>query len=302
MRGGERSLLNRSRLHTLLRFAAGTGSEPVGFRATVRPYRLGRARILVADFSRRLSPGGRVGHVPPTLGLMVPRATARAAWRCASAWTRGRRSTFGIVAVSWPCIAGPARMLATTDTRWVSSDRPDGAPLMRFRPLQRSPATPRLIMVQPCHGSGRCRFGVRRPAPAPRVSPALPRPIRSPMRFFAHRPRWDSRPESAGVPVNRGQRRNGSCAASSFVGGDVPLPAPNRVARPGLSFVSRRRSWGSSLRSVAPARAASGASSAPSCPTCRFAIRAAPIIFVGGSAVPLGIDLDLLTHVISGDS
>jgi hypothetical protein len=169
-----------------------------------------------------------------------------------------------IVAVSWPCIAGPARMLATTDTRWVSRDRPDGAPLMRFRPLQRSPATPRLIMVQPCHGSGRCRFDVRRPAPAPRVRPALPRPIRSPMRFFAHRPRRDSRPESAGIPVNRGQRRSGSCAASSFIGGDVPLPAPNRVARPGLSFVSRRRSWGSSLRSVAPARAASGTLSVPS--------------------------------------
>jgi len=156
--------------------------------------------------------------------------------------------------------ASPAPLgCSSPDTR--SRDRPCGAPLVRFCPLQRSPATPRLrrfsYPMMPL--IGRCRFGVRRPALlAPRVRPALPQPIRPPMRFFARRPRRDPRPEGAGVPVIRGRRRHGSCVVS--IHRRRRSATRTRSAWPGRDFpqLSRRRSWGSSLRSVAPAREASG--------------------------------------------
>ena len=264
MPDGGGPLLDRSRRVTLLRFAADTGSGPMSSRLCGR-IGLAAARILVADFSRRLSPGGRVGHVPPTLGLVVPRATARAAWRRFSVGLVRRPAW--VDAANRACIAGPARMLATTDILWMSRDRPCGAPLVRFcSPSAFSSHAASWRLVGPMMPlTGRCRFGVRRAALlAPRVRPALPQPIRSPMRFCARRPRRDPGHACARVPVNRGRRRHESCVVSIHRRRRSATRCRSCVARPGRSAASRRRSWGSSLRSVAPAREASGALSAPS--------------------------------------
>jgi len=214
------------------------------------------------------------------------RSRGRRPVRLGGALQRGTRRFAPLVdrPASLPCIAGPARMLVT-DTR--SRDRPCGAPLVRFCPLQRSPATPRLrrfsYPMMPL--IGRCRFGVRRPALlAPRVRPALPQPIRPPMRFFARRPRRDPRPEGAGVPVIRGRRRHGSCVVR-FIGGDVPLPAPEARGPAGTL-----RCVPAALMGFVPSQCCScprgfGGVVRPVVAHLPFRDASAPIIFVGGSAV-----------------
>jgi hypothetical protein len=167
-------------------------------------------------------------------------------------------------------------------------------------PLQRTPATPRLLSsVRSCHGSDDAASAfVGRPCWFARVRPALPQPFRPPMRFCA-RPAA-TRP-FRGVPVIRGRRRSRSCVVW-FVGGDVPLPAPNCVARPGrLAFVP------AALMGFVPSQCCScprgfGGVVRPVVSHLPFREPSAPIIFVGGSAVPLSLDLDLATHVVSGDS
>jgi hypothetical protein len=149
--------------------------------------------------------------------------------------------------------ASPASPVCSSpDTR--SRGRPGEAPLVRFRsPSAHVSHAAYCFPVLP--GTGRSRFGVVGRSCCTRLTP---RALAGPSALAVSRSEaatgpWMLRRK---VPVNRGRRLVGSCVGP-FFGVGVPLPVPE-VAWPVRDVqASRRRSWGSSLRSVAPARGAS---------------------------------------------
>lgn len=115
--------------------------------------------------SRRLSPGDRVGHVPPTLAWW---SLGRRPVRLGGALQRGTRA--GIrsdhaTQVNPASPAPPGCPPRRTRSSSVSRDRPCGAPLVRFYSLQRSPATPRLEL--PSGGATRRTMPLRRSSAGP---------------------------------------------------------------------------------------------------------------------------------------
>jgi hypothetical protein len=113
----------------------------------------------------------------------------------------------------------------------VSRDRPCEAPLVRFCSPSAFASHAASFVGPILPRIGRCRFGVRRAALlAPRVRPALPQPIRSPMRFCARRPRRD--PGHVGVP--------GSPYSAASVGTGH---ASSRVRRRRRSATRGRIAW-----------------------------------------------------------
>lgn len=220
---------------TLVRFAAGRGQFDL---KRCGPVGLGRLRVF--------SCGGRFGPAASSLDLLRrqgggPARLGGAIQRraCGSPDFRAGRHKRSY-------IAGPTGMLA--GKRFIAlprQARPGASHEVLFPFSARRPR---------CAGR-RCR---RRPIPLRRwthqrtgrtcfaIACASASP---PLRFFARR---KSRPPSASSRFGLPSRRRGSCIACSVSLGDVPLPAA-ASARPDRAWRARWRSWGSALRSFAPA-------------------------------------------------